>query len=191
MAGLTPTLVAGRRWRHLRVTHTLVAGRRWRRLTLPPTLVAGRSWRYLRLTLDPCCGMALAAFKTNTLVVGWCWPPFRVTNTILTRRCRRRLRLTPTLVAGRRWLYLRFKIYPCGDTALAAFETYSLSCGRTAWRHLGVTHTLVAGRRLTLTPTRMTGWRWRHLMFTLYACGGTALAAFETNTSCGWTALNI
>ena len=74
----------------------------------------------------------------------------------------RRLRLTPSLVAGRRWWHLRV--------------THSLEAGR-RWRHL------------TLTPTLMTGRHWRHLMLTLYPCGGTALTAFETNTSWGRTVL--
>ena len=43
---------------------------------------------------------------------------------------------------------------------------------------------------LTLKPTLMMGRCLWHLRFTLYPCGGTALAAFEANTySCGWTAL--
>ena len=60
---LTPNLVAGRCWRHLRVTHALVAGRHWRCLTLTPTLMMGRRWRHFRLTLYPCGG---TAFETNT-----------------------------------------------------------------------------------------------------------------------------
>ena len=63
---LTPTLVAGRRWRHLRVNHSLMAGRHWRRLTLIPTLMMGRPWRHFRLTLYPCGGTAFATFETNT-----------------------------------------------------------------------------------------------------------------------------
>ena len=59
---LTPTLVAGRCWRHLRLNHSLVAGRH---LTLTPTLMMGRPWRQFRLTLYPCCGTAFAAFETN------------------------------------------------------------------------------------------------------------------------------
>ena len=47
----------------------------------------------------------------------------------------------------------------------------------------------MAGRCLILTPTLMMGRHWRHFRLTLYPCGGTALAAFETNTSSGWTAL--
>ena len=63
-------------------------------------------------------------------------------------------------------------------TALAAFETYTYSCDRTA---LAVFES---------NTTHMTVRRWRHLKLTNYPCGRTALAAFETNTySCGGTAL--
>ena len=42
---------------------------------------------------------------------------------------------------------------------------------------------------LALTPTFMIGQPWRHFRLTLYPFGGTAFAAFETNTSSSWTAL--
>ena len=41
-----------------------------------------------------------------------------------------------------------------------------------------------------VTPTLVAGRHWRHFRITLYLCGGTALAALETNTySCGGTVL--
>ena len=119
---------------------------------------------------------------TPTLVAG---RRLRVTYTRVARRRWQHLRLIATLVAGRRWRYLRLNLYPCGGMALAAFETYTYSCDGTALTHLRITDTLVAGRhwrRLTLIPILMTRRRWWHLRSTLYPCGGTALAAFLATT---------
>ena len=87
-----------------------------------------------------------------------------------------RLRLTTTLVAGRRCRHLRV--------------TNTLVAGQRRWR-LRLTPAFVAGRRWRrlrlLTPTNVAGWRWRYLRLNLYHCGGTA---FETYTdSCGGRAL--
>ena len=69
---------AGRRWRHLRLTHTIVAN----------ALAA------FQMITFPCGRTALAAFEVNPL-------PFEA------GRRWRHLRLTHTLVAGRRWRHFR------------------------------------------------------------------------------------
>ena len=96
-----------------------------------------------------CCG---TAFETNTRVAGQRWRRLRVTHIPVAGRRWRLLRLIPTLVTGQHWRYLRFNLYPCGQMA---FETYTYSCGGTAF---------VAFEG---NP---------------FPCWGTALAAFDTNT---------
>ena len=143
-----------------------------------------RCWRHMRLTLNPCGGKALAAFETNTLVAGRRRWSLTVTHTLVAGWRWRRLRLTPTLVEGQHWWYLRFNLYPCGWTALAAFDTFTYSCSGTALVAFECNSYPCGGwcwRRLTLTPTFMMGRRWWHLRLTIYPFGGTALAIFEGN----------
>ena len=62
--------------------------------------------------------------------------------------------------------------YACGGTALVAFDINPLPFEAGGhWRHLRLTHTLVAGRcwrHFRLSHSLVAGRRWRRLTLTLY-----------------------